>query len=144
MFFVRNIVALAAGFPLRPLYYKQKTFIMKKILEALQYGEFDIRFNTDIDVMKNPAFVQDFTVKSALAMTTSLWGGNETSVLAMIRALSIADLGVSVNRKEMVRYLDTASRMVEQSMRDARQEFERKGGKIQVFSPLIKPAGHNS
>lgn len=117
---------------------------MKKILEVLQYGEFDIRFNTDIDVMKNPALAQDITIKSALAMTTSLWGGNEISVLAMIRALGIADLGVSVNRKEMVRYLDSASKMVEQSMWEARREFERKGGKIQVFSPLIKPTGNKS
>ncbi len=117
---------------------------MKKILEVLQYGEFDIRFNTDIDVMKNPALAQDITIKSALAMTTSLWGGNEISVLAMIRALGIDDLGVSVNRKEMVRYLDSASKMVEQSMWEARREFERKGGKIQVFSPLIKPTGNKS
>ena len=117
---------------------------MKKILEVLQYGEFDIRFNTAINVMKNPALAQDITIKSALAMTTSLWGGNEISVLAMIRALGIADLGVSVNRKEMVRYLDSASKMVEQSMWEARREFERKGGKIQVFSPLIKPTGNKS
>ena len=39
---------------------------MKKILEVLQYGEFDIRFNTDIDVMKNPALAQHITIKSAL------------------------------------------------------------------------------
>ena len=39
-------------------------------------------------------------------MSSSLWGGNELNVLAMIRALAVADLGVSVNRGEMVRYLD--------------------------------------
>ena len=75
---------------------------MKKILEVLQYGEFDIRFNTDFDVMKNPQALEDLVPRLAMAMTTSLWGGNEMSVLAMIRSLCIADIGVSVNRKEML------------------------------------------
>ena len=117
---------------------------MKKILEVLQYGDHDIRFNTDYDVKKNPEVVMDLIPKIAMAMSTPLWGGNERSVLAVIRSLTVADLGVSVNRKEMVRYLDSASKMVEQSMCEARREFERKGGKIQVFSPLIKPTGNKS
>ena len=117
---------------------------MKKILEVLQYGDFDIRFNTDIDVTKNPNAVPDTIIKAALAMTTSLWGGNELSVLAMIRALSIADLGVSVNRKEMIRYLDISSKMCEQSIHEAREEYRRKGGEIHVFPPNVKPSGKKS
>lgn len=117
---------------------------MKKILEVLQYGDFDFRFNTDIDVLKNPEIVPDIIAKAAMAMATTLWGGNEQSVLAMIRALSVADLGVSVNRKEMIRYLDESSRMFEISFAKARKNFERNGGKIQEFPPNIKPSGTKS
>lgn len=31
---------------------------MKKILEVLQYGDIDLRFNTDIDVFKHPEAVK--------------------------------------------------------------------------------------
>ena len=88
---------------------------MKKILEVLQYGDTDIRFNTDIDVRKNPNAVMDILSRVAFAMTTSLWGGNEMSVLAMIRTLSIADLAVSVNREEMIHQLDETSAMLARS-----------------------------
>ena len=69
---------------------------MKKILEVLRYGENDIRFHTDIDPKKDPEIINQTVVEVAMAMMTTLWGGNEQAVLAMIRALSIADLGVSV------------------------------------------------
>jgi len=144
MFFVRIIVAVAAGVPAPSQTNNPKLLHMKKILEVLQDGEVDIRFNTDIDVLKRPSLIQEIIIKSALSMTTSLWGGNETSVLAVIRALAIADLGVSVNRKEMIRYLDMASKMVEVSLREGRKEFERRGGKALVFSPLVKPSGQKS
>lgn len=51
-------------------------------------------------------------------MVTRLWGGNETAVLAMIRALAIADLAVSVNRKQM----------------------ERNGEKVIRFAPGVTPS----
>ncbi len=113
---------------------------MKKILEVLQYGDLDIRFNTDIDVMKNPEAVQEVIAITSLAMTTTLWGGNEQSVLAMIRALSIADLGVSVNRKEMIQFLDDSSRICALTLEEWRKMMERKGTKVQVFQPNIKPS----
>ena len=74
-----------------------------------------------------------------MAMMTTLWGGNEQAVLAMIRALAIADLGVSVNRREMVGFLDDASGMLEASIHDARRAFEQSGGKITVFGPGVAP-----
>ena len=117
---------------------------MKKILEVLQYGDIDIRFNTDIDVMKNPDAVQEVIAKTSLAMTTTLWGGNEQSVLAMIRALSIADLGVSVNLKEMIRFLDESSRICALTLEEWRKMLESKGTKVQVFPPNIKPSGTKS
>lgn len=117
---------------------------MKKILEVLQYGDFDIRFNTDIKARKNPDIVPDIISRSAIAMTTTLWGGNEMDVLAMIRALSVADLAVSVNREEMVRYLDESSEMLAKSFIEAREMFEKHGGKVTVFPPNVKPSGTKS
>ena len=117
---------------------------MKKILEVLQYGDHDIRFNTDIDVKKNPHAVEEIIPTIALAMTTSLWGGNELSVLAMIRALIIADLGVSVNRKEMVGMMDQASEQLARAMSEAREAMIRDGVKIHTFGPGVAPPGSRS
>ena len=112
---------------------------MKKILEVLQYSDTDLRFNTDIEVKKNPNIVPETISRAALTMVTKLWGGNELSVLAMIRALAIADLAVSVNRKEMVRFLDEASEDMARAMSQARKEFEKSGGKLSVFPAGIAP-----
>ncbi len=73
---------------------------MKKILEVLQDGDIDIRFNTDLDPVKHPNVIPNVITRTAFAMVTKLWGGNEAAVLAMIRALAIADLAVSVNRQK--------------------------------------------
>ena len=56
---------------------------MKKILEVLQDGSGLLRFNTDIDVTKNPQMALDITQSAIISMATTLWGGNEISVLAM-------------------------------------------------------------
>ena len=113
--------------------------VMKKILEVLRYGENDIRFHTDIDPVKDPEIIHETVTELALAMMTTLWGGNEQAVLAMIRALAIADLGVSVNRRQMIGFLSETSAMLERSLRDARKAFEESGGKIMVFGPGIAP-----
>lgn len=112
---------------------------MKKILEVLRYGESDIRFRTDIDPLKNPEVIHQTVTELAIAMTTTLWGGNEQAVLAMIRSLAIADLGVSVNRSQMIDFLDEASESLEISLREAREAFERSGGKVEVFGPGVAP-----
>ena len=112
---------------------------MKKILEVLRYGENDIRFNTDIDPLKDPEIIHQTVTELAMAMMTTLWGGNEQAVLAMIRALAISDLGVSVNRRQMVAFLNDASEVLEDSLRAARKAFEESGGKVTVFGPGIAP-----
>lgn len=112
---------------------------MKKILEVLQYGDNDIRFKTDLEVEKNPEMVLELTSKFAFAMVTTLWGGNERTVLAMIRSLAIADLAVSVNRKEMVGFLDDSSGMLAKSMQEAKQMMEREGVKFTYFAPGVQP-----
>ena len=112
---------------------------MKKILEVLRYGEHDIRFHTDIDPKNDPEIINQTVVEVAMAMMTTLWGGNEQAVLAMIRALSIADLGVSVNRRQMVSFLSEASESLAASLNEARKAFEKSGGKCAVFGPGMAP-----
>ena len=118
---------------------EEKKNVMKKILEVLQYGKMEIRFNNNLDVNKNPADVLDIVSKVAFSMATKLWGGNELSVLAMIRALSIADLALSINRKEMIKELDRSSETMARTMKMAAEEFRRNGGKLMTFGPGIMP-----
>lgn len=112
---------------------------MKKILEVVRYGDNDIRFRTDLDPLKDPNLIPQTISELAFAMMTTLWGGNEQAVLAMIRALAVADLAVSVNRREMLAFLDDASGMLAESLRSARKAFEETGGKMTVFGPGIAP-----
>ena len=121
-----------------------KNFGMKTILRVIQTGDQKIRFETDLDVKKNPTLVPDLIERSSLAMVTTLWGGNELTVLAVIRALAIADLAVSVNRKDMVRFLDETSRMTARALEEAKKEFIRSGGKVIEFAPGTKPSGCKS
>ena len=112
---------------------------MEKILEVLRYGEFDIRFNTDIDPLKSPVVIPDLISRVSFNMATKLWGGNEQAVLAMIRSLAIADLGLAVNRKEMLRWLGSQSELVARALDHAKKDFEKDGGKVMVFGPGIMP-----
>ncbi len=113
--------------------------IMKKILEVLQYGEFDFRFNTDIDVSKNPEVIPEISSLVSFNMATQLWGGNEQSVLAMIRCLAIADLSLCAHRKAMLREMDQLSQDLAHAFQVAKREFEKRGGIIQTFGPEIQP-----
>ena len=117
---------------------------MKKVLEVLQYGETDFRFNTDFDVKKNPDAVVALMPKIAMAMGTTLWGGNEQSILAVLRAMTVADLSLCVNRKELIKVMDHDSAMLARALEQARQELVRSGGKVHVFGPDVVPPGHRS
>ncbi len=112
---------------------------MKKILEVLLYGDNDIRFNTDIDQAHLGQLIPQLTSDVTMSMLTRLWGGNETAVLAMIRVLAIADLAVSINRKQMLRYLDESSLAMVRAIQEAKREFEKSGGKIIDFAPGVMP-----
>lgn len=113
---------------------------MKKLLEVLQYGGMDIRFNTDVNVKKDMQLIATLPGIAGIAMMTKLWGGNEAAVLAMIRSLAIADLAVSVNRKEMIRSLDEISAETAATLLKAKEEFEKEGGQVMTFSPAVKPS----
>ncbi|MBO7575448.1 MAG: hypothetical protein J6S99_06550 [Bacteroidales bacterium] len=112
---------------------------MKKILEILQYGETDIRFKTDLKPAEKPDTIPGLIAAFCFAMMTSLWGGNEQDVMAIIRALAIADLSVSVNREEMIKMIDLESAEFSRLVQEAHREFEKNGGKIVQFAPFIQP-----
>lgn len=117
---------------------------MKTILKVIRTGDQKIRFETDLDVKKNPETIPDLVNQITLSMLTTLWGGNEQSVLAVIRSLAIADLAVSVNRKEMIRQLDEASRMTARAIEEAKRAFQRSGGTVVDFQPGVGPSGVKS
>lgn len=117
---------------------------MKKILEILQYGETDIRFRTDLKPASHPDIIPNLVAGVSFSMMTSLWGGNEQDVMAVIRALAIADLAVSVNRKEMIKMMDQDSEAFARIIVEARREFEKNGGKVFVFPPNINPSNTRS
>ena len=115
----------------------------KTILKVVK-DDNGIRFETDANPLENRNEIHETIIEVAMAMVTTLWGGNEQAVLAMIRALAIADLGVSVNRKQMVDFLDEASEQLADSILQARQEFQKSGGKVLVFAPGVpRPEGTN-
>ena len=110
---------------------------MKKILEVLQYGDFDIRFDTDLDPIKFPEAIAGLPPAVAFSMATKLWGGNENAVLSVIRALAVADLSLCFNRKQMLKFLEEDSAFLAMSMKEAQKEFERNGGKVKTFAPGV-------
>ena len=112
---------------------------MKTVLKVLRYGEHDYRFETDFDPKTNPHAIIDVITGASFAMMTTLWGGNESAVIAMIRALTIADLSVCANRKEMIRMLDEESANLVKARIEAQKEFERNGGEFTIFGPGIQP-----
>lgn len=112
---------------------------MKKILEVLQYGEADIRFNTDILSERDLQQIPELAAQSAFTMVTRLWGGNERGVLAAIRALALADLAVSVNRKQMLAFYEEEAKHLAAALKEAVSAFQKEGGKVQVFGPGVAP-----
>lgn len=116
---------------------------MKKLLEVIENENGEIRYNTDlkkIDMLK----LQTLSGEFAFSMMTKLWGGNETIVLAIIRNLAIADLAASVNRKEMVEFLDKASETTAKLLNKTIDEMKKSGHVIQYFAPGVKPPKKSS
>lgn len=114
---------------------------MKKILEIHQYDDMDIRFDTDIDVTKSPEQLIELHCAIMFSMATKLWGGNETSVIAIIRSLALADLALSVNRKDMLKQLDESSEALAKSYFQATEEMKKRGYKVATFGPGVnKPS----
>ena len=120
---------------------------MKKILEVLEYGKLEVRFNTDIDdayAMKDPDYMPHIIFNSAYCMTTKLWGGNELSVLAMIRLLAITSLAVCDNREEVLEHLAHDSKELARVMKEGKEKAREEGIEIIEYPPyMMPPAGKN-
>jgi hypothetical protein len=112
---------------------------MKKLLEVCQYGDCDIRFNTDIQPEKLSRIIPGLSAQIAFSMMTQLWGGIEQPVLAVIRALAVADLAASANRKEMLRMFGAAADDVVKILKEANEAFTKSGGQIVSFGPGVMP-----
>ena len=110
---------------------------MKRILEVLQDGDGQLKFRTDINVWKDPMASMDIIQNAMLSMSTMLWGGNEQSVLAMIRSLAIADLALCTNRDEMIEHLKDASRSLADAFNSVLQE-EQLRGSVTIFPPNVR------
>lgn len=100
---------------------------MKKIIEVLEYGDNDIRFNTDLDVAKNPQIILDLLPKLMFSMSSTLRGKVEVNVFAVIRSLISADLALSNNRKEMIKMLDEQTKVLSRSFRETLDAMEKEG-----------------
>ena len=111
---------------------------MKKILEVLQYGDGELRFNTDIDVHKNPMAIMDLTVSAMFSMATKLWGGNEQTVIAVIRSLFVADMAISTDRKTVLKGLGyEAEKMGDEFIKMMKTLQDQ--GKAMSFPPGVQP-----
>jgi hypothetical protein len=111
---------------------------MKKILEVLQYGDCELRFNTDLDVKKNPMAIMDLTVAAMFSMAAKLWGGNEQTVIAVIRSLFVADMAISTDRKTMLKGLGKeAEQMGDEFMKMMKTLQDQ--GKAMTFPAGVQP-----
>lgn len=111
---------------------------MKKILEVLQYGEGELRFNTDLDLQKDPMAIMDLTVSAMLSMATKLWGGNEQTVIAIIRSLFVADMAISSDRKVVLKGLGKESEKLGEDFLKMMKELQEQG-KAMTFPAGVQP-----
>lgn len=112
---------------------------MKKILEVLQNADGELKFNTDLNVQKDPMAIMDLTISAMFSMATKLWGGNEQAVIAVIRALFVADMAISVERKTVLKVLGReAEQMGDEFMKMMKQLQDQ--GKAMSFPPCVKPS----
>ena len=110
---------------------------MKKILEVLQNEDGELRFNTDLNVQKNPKAIMDITISAMFSMATRLWGGNEQTVIAVIRALFVADMAISVDRKIVLNgFGNEAEKMGEEFMKMMKTLYDQ--GKAITFPPGVR------
>ena len=116
---------------------------MKTILEVLQCRDGELKFNTDLDVKKNPMEVMDLTFTAMFNMATKLWGGNEQTIIAVIRALFVADMAISVDRKIVLKGLGQESEKMGEEFMKMMTELQAQG-KAMTFPPdMSSPSSKN-
>ena len=121
----------------------QTNIKMKKILEVIQCDDGQVLFNTDLDVRKNPMVLMDLTARAMFSMATKLWGGNEKTVIAVIRALFVADMAISVDRKIVLKGLGQESETMGEEFMKMMTELQAQG-KAMTFPPdMSSPSSKN-
>ena len=116
---------------------------MKKILEVIQCDDGQLLFNTDLDVRKNPMVLMDLTARAMFSMATKLWGENEKTVIAVIRALFVADMAISVDRKIVLKGLGQESEKMGEEFMKMMTELQAQG-KAMTFPPdMSSPSSKN-
>jgi hypothetical protein len=109
---------------------------MKKILEVTLIGRGEVKFSTDFNAETEASQLPGIIYDALWSMVTDLWGGNEASVLAMIRALSVADLAASTNRSQMIKFLDEESRVLSNILHKTMSDMDKRGIG-QTFAPGV-------
>lgn len=113
---------------------------MRKILEVLQSSTGELTFDTDIDVEMDPTEVMDIMSSAIFCMATKLWGGNEGSVTAMIRALFVADMAISSDRDIVMKGLMQEAAQMGKLFNEMMEALEEKGV-AQRFGPGVARDG---
>jgi hypothetical protein len=108
---------------------------MKKILEVLENKNGELKFNTDVDVVKDPDYVIDIIGRAIFTMSTKLWGGNEDSVIAMIRAMFVADMALSPDRDKICKGMAKESKVMYEIFRKSISQC----GEVHTFPPGFGP-----
>ena len=87
---------------------------------------------------KNPMAIMDLTVAAMFSMATKLWGGNEQTVIAVIRSLFVADMAISTDRKTMLKGLGKeAEQMGDEFMKKMKTLQDQ--GKAMTFPAGVQP-----
>jgi hypothetical protein len=120
-----------------------KKSIMKKILEVLQCENGELKFNTDLDVNKNPMAIMDITISAMFSMATKLWGGKEQTIISVIRALFVADMAISVDRKIVLKGLGLESEKMGKEFMKMMKMLQGRGEATPFPSGLQPPSSKN-
>lgn len=111
---------------------------MRKILEVIECPNGELKFNTDVDIIKNPDEIPDISSRATFCMATKLWGGNEHSIMAMIRVLFMADMALSPNRKQITKQLCNDAEEMFRIFEMMSKQMAAKG-QGQMFPPGMSP-----
>ena len=116
---------------------------MRKILEVLQSSTGELTFNTDIDVEKDATIVMDIMSSAMFSMATKLWGGNEQSIIAVIRALFISDMAISTDGEFIMKGIMKEAAHMGKLFNDMMAAMEARGI-AQSFAPGVPRPGDSN
>ena len=115
----------------------------KKVLEVLQCSDGELKFNSEIDVDSDPTVVMDIMSSAMFCMATKLWGEKENSVVAMIRALFVADMAISVDRDFILKGLSKEAAHMGRLFNDMMEKFQAEGRVTGLVSGRPNPNKKN-